>query len=97
MERINLLKIAHCLRLDGMGAYRATMIEYAEKINQLQEQVEELQNQLSAEIMTRLASPIDATLAQPVRPNNAVHLTPAAAGSCATEDDLPQAQVTADR
>ena len=29
--------------------------------------------------------------------NLAVHLTPAAAGSRATENDLPQAQVTADR
>ena len=33
----------------------------------------------------------------PVPSNNAVHLTPAAGGSCVTEDDLPQAQVTADR
>ena len=29
--------------------------------------------------------------------NNAVHLTPAAVGSCATDDTEPQAQVTADR
>jgi hypothetical protein len=29
--------------------------------------------------------------------NNAVHLTPAADGSCATDDTEPQAQVTADR
>jgi hypothetical protein len=32
-----------------------------------------------------------------LRPNKAVHLTPAAAESCATESDLPQPQVTADR
>ena len=32
-----------------------------------------------------------------IRPNNAVHLAPAAAGSCDDNDTEPQAQVTADR
>jgi hypothetical protein len=57
MERMKLDMISHDLRLNGAAAYRATLLQQADKINELQEQVEELQNQLSAEIMARLAPP----------------------------------------
>lgn len=57
MERMNLDQIVHNLRFCGMTAYRQTLLDLAAQNNQLQEQIENLQNQLNAEIMARPASP----------------------------------------
>jgi hypothetical protein len=44
MKRLNLDMISHSLFLCGMSAYRATILEIAEQVNELQEAVEELQD-----------------------------------------------------
>ena len=53
MERMNIDQISHSLALCGMSAYRQTLLDLVRKNNEIQEQVEELQNQLSSEIMAR--------------------------------------------
>ena len=50
MKRMNTDLIDHNLRLCGMTAYRQTLLDLADQINQLQEHVEQLQRQVSAEI-----------------------------------------------
>jgi hypothetical protein len=57
MERMNLIKISHRVRVDGMTAYRQLMLEQAAKINELQEAVEELQKLVSDEMMGGLVKP----------------------------------------
>lgn len=57
MERMNIDQIDHSLRLCGMSAYRAAILNLAAQMNELQEQVEELQSLVSAEIMGGLAKP----------------------------------------
>jgi hypothetical protein len=55
MKRLNPDMISHGLSLCGMSAYRATILEMAERINEIQEAVEDLQGLVSAEIMGGLA------------------------------------------
>lgn len=54
MEQMNIDQISHSLALCGMSAYRQTLLDLVRRNNEIQEQVEELQNQLSSEIMARL-------------------------------------------
>lgn len=57
MKRLNPDMISHSLFLHGMGAYRTTILEIVEQINDLQESVEELQGLVSGEMMGYLVQP----------------------------------------
>jgi hypothetical protein len=57
MQRMDLDQIRHNLRFCGMTAYRAIILAQAAQINELQEQVEDLQEQVSTAIMARLLPP----------------------------------------
>jgi hypothetical protein len=57
MKRLNPDMISHSLSLCGMNAYRATILEMAERINELQETVEDLQGLVSGEMITGLVKP----------------------------------------
>jgi|WetSurMetagenome_2_1015567.scaffolds.fasta_scaffold543947_2 hypothetical protein len=57
MKRLNPDMISHSLSLCGVSAYRATILEMAEQINELQEAVEELQGLVSGEMMAGLVKP----------------------------------------
>jgi hypothetical protein len=57
MERMNLVRISQKIRLDGMPAYRQVILEQVEKINELQDAVEELQGLVSGEMMGGLVKP----------------------------------------
>lgn len=57
MERLKTDEIAHNLFLGGMSAYRAPLLEFAERINEIQEAGEELQGLVSGEMMAGLVKP----------------------------------------
>ena len=59
MKRLNPDMISHSLSLCGMNAYRATILEMAEQINEIQEAVEELQGLVSGEMMAGLVKPAE--------------------------------------
>jgi len=59
MERMNPDLIAYSLALCGMTSYRATVLEIVQKINEIQEHVEDLESLMSGEIMAGLAQPAE--------------------------------------
>jgi len=59
MERINTDLIAHSLAICGMTSYRVTILELVQKLNEIQEHVEDLESLMSREIMADLVQPAE--------------------------------------